>query len=89
MPHLENSIAEIVTTVWDTVLGLQAEPDDSLHLTSSPDHTIYAGVVQIHGAWDGAIALQCSEALARRADPLDAITRDHEQRIGRLEQGSR
>jgi CheY-specific phosphatase CheX len=71
MPQLEQSISEIVETVWSSMLGLQTEPDTASTLTvggaeSSPVHT-YAGVVQISGAWAGAVAVQCSETLARHA----------------------
>ena len=66
MAHLEDSIADIVATVWETVLGMHVELDESLHLAAVPDHPTFAGIVQIHGAWEGAIAVQCSEALARR-----------------------
>lgn len=80
MAHLEDSIADIVATVWETVLGMRVELDESLHLTVSPDHPTYAGIVQIHGAWDGAIAVQCSDTLARQAAstmfsiPADAVS---------------
>ena len=66
MLQLELSITEIVTTVFDSVLGLQAVPDDSFQLTKHLQHT-YAGVVPISGAWDGAVAVQCSDQLARQA----------------------
>ena len=65
MLQLELSITEIVTTVFDSVLGLQAVPDDSFQLTKHLQHT-YAGVVPISGAWDGAVAVQCSDQLARQ-----------------------
>ena len=66
MLQLELSISEIVTSVWDSVLGLKLVPDDSFELTTHRQHT-YAGVIQINGEWQGAIAVQCSDALARLA----------------------
>lgn len=67
MSQLEHSLAEIVTTVWNNVLGLAVVPDDTFQVSGAhPDHT-FAGVVQIQGAWDGAVAVQCSDHLARQA----------------------
>lgn len=66
MPQLELSITEIITTVWDSVLNLTLVPDDSIQAARQSEHT-YAGVVQINGAWVGAVAVQCSSALARHA----------------------
>ncbi len=66
MAHLEASIADIVATVWDTVLGMAVELDDTLHLATGDVQT-YAGIIQIHGAWEGAIAVQCGESMARHA----------------------
>jgi len=72
MPQLEESIQGIVSTVWESVLGLQVEPEESVAAFSQYDgdtpatHT-YAGVVQISGAWDGAVTVQCSARAARHA----------------------
>lgn len=66
MPGLEASIDEIVETVWTSTLGLPVVPDDPFRLESERGHT-FGGIVQITGAWDGVVAVQCSAALARRA----------------------
>ena len=67
MSQLEHALAEIVTTVWDSVLGLAVVQDDGFQVSGAhPEHT-FAGVVQIQGAWDGAVAVQCSDHLARQA----------------------
>ena len=91
MAHLEDSIADIVATVWETVLGMQVELDESMHLATVPEHPTYAGIVQIHGAWEGAIAVQCSEALARRTamtmfdlTPDDVTTAELHDSLGEI-----
>jgi len=66
MAHLEESIADIVATVWETVLAMPVELDDTLHLSTGEIPT-YAGIIQIHGAWEGAVAVQCAEPMARHA----------------------
>lgn len=67
MSQLEHSLVEIVTTVWDSVLGLSVVQDDAFQPSGAhSDHT-FAGVIQIQGAWDGAVAVQCSDHLARHA----------------------
>lgn len=69
MQQLETAIDGIVATVWESMLGMVIEPAPALEAFSHephPEHT-FAGVVQIAGAWDGAVAVQCSERLARRA----------------------
>lgn len=91
MSQLEQSIGEIVSTVWDAVLGLHVESDDNFQLTGAhPAHT-YAGVVQISGAWNGAVAVQCSEQLARTAamtmfsiPEADVTVADLEDALGEL-----
>ena len=60
--------------VWDSVLGIRVEPEDPISALSQntrdpakeQEHT-YAGVVQISGAWDGAVTVQCSARAARHA----------------------
>lgn len=65
MTQLEVTIAEVVGTVWESVLGSTIEPNDAIQFGLQPQHT-YAGVVQIDGAWAGAVTVQCSEPMARR-----------------------
>ncbi|MGE0441603.1 MAG: chemotaxis protein CheX [Gemmatimonadales bacterium] len=66
MSGFERSVVEIVQGVWECVLGLPLEEDDPFRLSLEAGQT-YAGVVQITGAWDGAVALQCSDRIARKA----------------------
>jgi chemotaxis protein CheX len=69
MQQLDAAIDGIVSTVWQSVLDVAIEPDDTIHAHGQEplgEHT-YAGVVQIAGAWDGAIAVQCSAPMARFA----------------------
>lgn len=72
MSQLEESIQGIVSTVWQSVLGIQVEPEESVaafshHDGDAPAAHTYAGVVQISGAWDGAVTVQCSARAARQA----------------------
>ncbi|MBY0489620.1 MAG: chemotaxis protein CheX [Gemmatimonadaceae bacterium] len=69
MQQLDAAIDGIVASVWESMLGMVVEPDDTIQpLGHDPvsEHT-YAGVVQIGGAWDGAVAVQCSDRMARHA----------------------
>lgn len=69
MQPLDTAIDDIVGTVWSSMLDIVITPDESLHaLAHEPlgEHT-YAGIVQIAGAWDGAVAVQCSDRMARHA----------------------
>ena len=74
MSQLDEAIQGIVSTIWESVLGVQIEPESPIATLSRYDgdspadyaHT-YAGVVQISGAWDGAVTVQCSARAARHA----------------------
>ena len=66
MSGLEHSIDEIVETIWSSMLGMGVSPDDPFALEQERGH-VFSGVVQISGAWEGAVAVQCSGALARQA----------------------
>ena len=75
MSQLDEAINGIVSTVWNSVLGVQVESEDPISVFShhggeadptTSEHT-YAGVIQISGAWEGAVAVQCSERAARQA----------------------
>lgn len=93
MSQLDDAISGIVSTVWDSVLGIQVEPEGS---TSAFGHQgaqglTYAGVVQISGAWDGAVSVQCSERAARHAartmfglEEADVSTADLQDALGEL-----
>jgi chemotaxis protein CheX len=66
MTGLEMAIDEIVESVWNSSLGLAVVADDPFRLDGERGR-IFGGVVQITGAWDGVVAVQCSEPLARLA----------------------
>lgn len=61
-----SEINGIVESVWTSAMGFSVMEDDPFHLEFEKG-TTYGGVVQITGAWDGMLALQCSNALARLA----------------------
>ena len=64
--QLRPSIVQVVETVWESTLALPAVPIDAR--SGAPDgHRTYVGLVQITGAWDGAVAVQCDHGLARHA----------------------
>lgn len=54
-------ITEIVQMIWETVFGLPLEVGSGGTLGSDPAMT---GSVQIDGAWEGAVMLQCPQLLA-------------------------
>ncbi len=66
MSGLESSIGEIVDTIFSSTLAFPVLPDDPFRVQEVLGRT-FTGVVQISGAWDGAVAVHCTEALARRA----------------------
>lgn len=66
MQGFEQSIVEIVAGIWDQVLQQPIVEEDVFTLSLAREQT-YAGVVQINGAWEGAVALLCSQGMARRA----------------------
>ncbi len=69
MQQLDTAIDGIVATVWESMLDIPVTADSPTHAFGQdavPEHT-FAGVVQIAGAWDGAVAVQCSRPLATRA----------------------
>lgn len=58
------AVVEIAKNVWDSVLGA----DDPLVIAdaSSADDALVTGCVTVSGGWEGAVAVGCSSALARR-----------------------
>ncbi len=61
----DEDILQISETIWSSVVGLELEPADPSAVTDRTDATL-AGCVHITGAWKGAVALHCSERLARQ-----------------------
>lgn len=62
-------IATFAKSIWETMMGLMIdEADLGNDSVAWPDHELnYIGQVQVTGGWQGAIVLQCSQTLARRA----------------------
>lgn len=56
-------IAEIAQSIWETVFAVPLEVGSGGTLGSDPAMT---GSVQIDGAWEGAVMLQCPHVLANR-----------------------
>jgi chemotaxis protein CheX len=85
----EAILGPIVTDIWATILDLELEPIDSESLPA--ETRVLTGCVQITGDWDGAVTLECSEALARRAsaimfglDETDLSDEDLHDTVGEL-----
>jgi chemotaxis protein CheX len=93
MQQLDEAIDGIVAAVWESILGMSIAPDDTIHAIGHEhlsEHT-YAGIVQIAGAWDGAVAVQCSDRMARHAaqrmfslDHGDVSVADLQDALGEL-----
>jgi chemotaxis protein CheX len=60
----ETDITQIVTTIWQSVLGVDCVQSADFPQTSAG---CLATCVQITGAWQGAVILSCPEAFAARA----------------------
>ncbi len=60
---LHADIIEIAQTIWETVFGLPLEAGSGGTIGTDPAMT---GSVQIDGAWEGAVMLQCPQVLADR-----------------------
>lgn len=62
----EVDLDRIVKEIWAAVLGLslQQAATDRAH---PPGESIVTGAVQITGAWNGVVTIECSRALARLA----------------------
>ena len=88
MQFLEEEVTQIASTVWETVLGLNLVRCDS---APTPDDEVVAGLVQVTGAWEGAVTIETSADFARQAaatmfglDPDAASSADTQDAIGEL-----
>lgn len=61
----DDDVREVTTTVWAAVSGLDLAPSDPGAVPDA-DAAVMAGCVHVTGAFNGAVALLCSDALARR-----------------------
>lgn len=60
---------QISNDIWAAMLGLELKPNPASG-THEPDERVVTGCVQITGDWAGAVTVQCSDRLARRATAL-------------------
>lgn len=60
---------QIAADIWAAILGLELKPNPASDAHEVDDRVV-TGCVQITGDWAGAVTVQCSEALARRATSL-------------------
>jgi chemotaxis protein CheX len=61
----ENQVSQAVESIWSTMLGLEVKPAQSA-APNRPKLTTLTGCIQITGAWQGAVKLECSGSVARR-----------------------
>ena len=90
MAFAETEICEVTESIWRSVLGLDVRRGAS---GSAHDgrRRFLTGCVQVTGAWEGAITVDCSAALARRAagimfdvDPDSAELPEIQDALGEL-----
>src|ERR1700719_1289463 len=62
MEFLEEQIVKVTENVWKTVLGLEIKAVDE---DLGSDQEQIAGFIQIMGAWDGTVILDCEKDLSR------------------------
>jgi chemotaxis protein CheX len=61
----QTKITEAVETVWSTMLGLNATANQ-IAVSPRLKQSMLTGCIQITGAWQGAVTVECSGGLARR-----------------------
>jgi CheY-specific phosphatase CheX len=66
MQYLEQEIVSLTQYIWGATLNLEATPDEAPRPTMPGGRTL-DGVINITGAWAGALVLQVPEPVARRA----------------------
>lgn len=60
---------QIAADIWAAILGLELKPNPATDAHAEDDRVV-TGCVQITGDWSGAVTVQCSDRLARRATAL-------------------
>jgi chemotaxis protein CheX len=63
MTTFDAEIEEIVKTIWSTLIDVAIEPGRG---AGAGDDSTVTGIVNIDGAWHGAVLVQCPVALAYR-----------------------
>lgn len=66
MQLADSDLSQIVSGVWDSVLGMEIQPVDERD-TLPQDDAVLSACIQITGAWDGAVTLLCPATVARQA----------------------
>jgi chemotaxis protein CheX len=65
MQFAETEICRIATEIWSSVLGLPLQRREAFDLPQGAP--LLTGRIEIRGAWEGAVAMQCSLTFARTA----------------------
>ncbi len=69
----EAQVCQAIEGIWATMLGLEAKANMPLNGVR-PRLTTLTGCIQITGAWQGAIKLECSGNVARRVAAIMFMT---------------
>jgi chemotaxis protein CheX len=69
-------IVQIISTIWQSLLGIERVSETELPVTVSGS---MASCVQITGEWQGAVVLGCGEAFAARAATAMFETQDQDR----------
>ena len=90
MQFLEQEIVSLTQYIWGTTLNLDAVPHVDVDAGTAPGRTL-DGVINITGAWAGALVIQVPEPIARRAasvmfevDEAAATLEDMQDAVGEL-----
>lgn len=78
MQSIYGAVREITASIFSSVLGL--EVNEASEEILGPGVRTLAGRVQITGAFEGSVALHCSDGLARRAASIMFSTDEAETR---------
>ena len=87
----EPELTEITERVWASLVEAPLLPRQPGQPGPVPGTRTFTGCVQITGAWEGAVTVHCSEALARRltaamfmVDPGDTTSEEVSDALGEL-----
>jgi chemotaxis protein CheX len=77
MQFAEREICELTESIWRSVLGLDLKRSERA-VTPNRGDRFLTGCVQITGAWEGAVTVDCTASLARRiAGIMFRVDPDH------------
>ena len=90
MQYLEEEIIALTQYIWGATLNLETVPHEA-PVPMAPGRRTLDGVINITGAWAGAVVLQVPEHVARRAaavmfdlDPSAASPQDMQDAVGEI-----